>query len=117
MTINRMRTRSARRTWLPGTALVAALVVPMAVAAAPTAHADGIDGQFLNALQSHGINFATPQAAILAAHQVCDELDNGRAKADVANEVAGSSNLDGYHAGYFVGLSISAYCPRHHASP
>jgi len=26
----------------------------------------------------------------------------------------GSSNLDGYHAGYFVGASIAAFCPRHH---
>lgn len=80
----------------------------------PTAHADGVDNQFLNALQSHGINFGTPQAAMLAAHKVCDELDAGRLKADVANEVAGSSNLDGYHSGYFVGVSIAAYCPRHH---
>ncbi|QLL08512.1 DUF732 domain-containing protein [Mycobacterium vicinigordonae] len=116
MIISAIRSLGQRRTWLPGSALVVALAVPVAVLVGPAAHADGIDGQFLNALQSHGINFATPQAAILAAHQVCDELDTGRAKADVANDVATSSNLDGYHAGYFVGLSISAYCPRHHGT-
>lgn len=96
--------------------LLAALFTLATVAAAPVAQADAVDNQFLNALQSHDINFGSPQAAIQAAHRVCDELDSGRPKADVANEVTGSSNLDGYHAGYFVGVSIAAYCPRHHSS-
>lgn len=97
--------------------LVLATLLPLAaVAGAPLAQADGVDNQFLNALQAHAINFGSPQAAILAAHRVCDELDAGRQKADVANEVTGSSNLDGYHAGYFVGVSIAAYCPRHHTT-
>jgi hypothetical protein len=86
------------------------------VVAAPTAHADGVDDQFLNAVKSKDINFASPQAAILAGHQVCNELDQGKQKGDVANDVASSSNLDGYHAGFFVGLSIAAFCPRHHAT-
>lgn len=97
--------------------LVAVLFAVAAVAGGPLAHADAIDGQFINAIQAHGINFASPQAAILAGHQVCDELDQGRQKADVASDVASGGNLDGYHAGYFVGVSISAYCPRHHATP
>ncbi|MDT5222299.1 MAG: hypothetical protein QOF15_4404 [Mycobacterium sp.] len=84
--------------------------------ATPTAHADGVDDQFLNAVKSKDINFASPQAAILAGHQVCNELDQGKQKGDVANDVASTSNLDGYHAGFFVGLSIAAFCPRHHAS-
>lgn len=84
--------------------------------AAPAAQADGVDDAFLNAVKSKGINFATPQAAIIAAHQVCNELDLGRQKSDVVNDVTNSSNLDGYRAGYFVGVSIAAYCPRHHTS-
>ena len=32
-------------------------------------------------------------------------------KGDVANDVASSSNLDGYHASFFVGLSIAAFLP------
>jgi Protein of unknown function (DUF732) len=79
-----------------------------------TAKADDVDNAFLNAIQAKGINFATPEAAIVAGHEVCDELDLGRQKPDVANEVMSSSNLDGYRAGYFVGASIAAYCPRHH---
>jgi hypothetical protein len=44
---------------------------------------------------------------------VCDELDSGRASSDVANDVMQQSSLDGYHAGFFVGVSIAAFCPRH----
>ncbi|OBK22948.1 hypothetical protein A5634_00410 [Mycobacterium asiaticum] len=110
----RRSTKSVR--YLAGPVLAAALISLTEVATAPAAPADAVDGQFLNAIQSHGINFASPQAAILAGHQVCNELDGGRPKAEVASDVAGSSNLDGYHAGYFVGVSIAAYCPRHHTA-
>lgn len=100
--------------------LVPAALLTLAMASvfskAPVAQADAVDSQFLNALQSHGINFGSPQTAIQAAHRVCDELDAGRLKSDVANEVETSSNLDGYHAGYFVGVSVAAYCPRHHST-
>jgi hypothetical protein len=27
--------------------------------------------------------------------------------------VMAQSDLDGYHAGFFVGASIAAFCPRH----
>ena len=79
----------------------------------PTARADAVDSNFLNALQSKGVTFASPQAAIQAGHQVCVELDQGRATQDVANDVMQQSSLDGYHAGFFVGISIAAFCPRH----
>jgi Protein of unknown function (DUF732) len=98
--------------------LVAELVLLVALfglmeVAAPSAHADAVDGNFLNALGSRGITFASPQSAIVAAHEVCDELDSGRAASDVANDVMQQSSLDGYHAGFFVGVSIAAFCPRH----
>ena len=81
--------------------------------AVSTPHADAVDNNFLNALGSRGITFASPQSAIVAAHEVCDELDSGRASSDVANDVMQQSSLDGYHAGFFVGVSIAAFCPRH----
>ena len=77
------------------------------------ANADAVDSSFLNALQSKQITFASGQAAVIAAHQVCDALDSGRDKNDVANDVMQQSSLDGYHAGFFVGVSIAAFCPRH----
>jgi len=101
----------------------AAVATPFALAVAllsivgsgaPNAHADAADsGNFVGALSSKGITFASTQAAILAGHDVCDELDQGRQLGDVANDVMTQSKLDGYHAGFFVGVSIAAFCPRH----
>ncbi len=78
-----------------------------------TAHADATDDTFVAALKAKGITFGSPDRAIIAAHEVCDELDNGRTPAQVAATVQGNSNLDGYHAGFFVGASIRAYCPKY----
>jgi hypothetical protein len=100
--------RSLRTGLVPLVALLSLVGV-----AAPTAHADAVDDTFLSALKAKGINFASPQAAIVAGHEVCDELDLGRQSSDVANDVTKNSNLDGYHAGFFVGVSIAAFCPRH----
>ena len=104
----------------PVRALLAGLVLAVALlgfvgVAAPTAHADyAVDsGSFLGALASRGITFTSKQAAITAGHEVCDELDQGKQKSDVANNVMTLSNLDGYHAGFFIGASIAAFCPTH----
>lgn len=100
------------RSLVAGLLLSVALLIQMGVTA-PAAHADAVDSNFVNALNSRGITFASTQAAIVAAHEVCDELDSGRASSDVANDVMQQSSLDGYHAGFFVGVSIAAFCPRH----
>jgi hypothetical protein len=91
--------------------LVVALLGPLG-AAAPTAHADAADDAFLSALRSKGISFGSPTAAEIAGHEVCDQLSLGRTSVQVATDVSKNSNLDGYHAGYFVGASITAYCPK-----
>jgi hypothetical protein len=80
---------------------------------AANAQADAVDASFLKALESKQITFASAQAAVIAGHQVCDALDGGRPSSDVANDVMQQSGLDGYHAGFFVGVSIAAFCPRH----
>jgi hypothetical protein len=90
-----------------------ATLLNFAAVAAPTASADAVDDGFLASLKAKGINFASSQSAIVAGHEVCDELDLGRQPSDVATDVTKNSNLDGYHAGFFVGASIGAYCPRH----
>jgi hypothetical protein len=112
------RTTTQVRSPNPARSLLAELVLLVALlslagVAAPTAHADAVDDTFLAALKSKGINVTTSQAAIIAGHEVCDELDLGRQPSDVANDVQKNSNLDGYHAGFFVGVSIAAFCPRH----
>ncbi len=93
-------------------ALVAALLGPLA-ALAPAAHADASEDAFLGALKAKGINYPNPAAAIIAGHEVCNELDLGRTPAQVANDVMTNSPLDGYHAGYLVGASMRAFCPRY----
>jgi Protein of unknown function (DUF732) len=103
------------RSILTSLALVLAPLGVMAIAA-PSAHADAVDTNFLNALQAKGITFASGQAAVIAGHQVCDGLDGGQASSDVANSIMQQSGLDGYHAGFFVGVSIAAFCPRHAGS-
>jgi hypothetical protein len=90
-------------------------------AAASTAHADPAyaDAKFLAGLTSQGITYESPQAMIAAGHLVCAELDQGETPAQVAEDamnnkdVLTNSNLDGFHAGFFVGASIRAYCPKY----
>ena len=115
MTTTQMCSRRHARSLFARIVLSVALLSLVGVCA-PTAHADAVDSNFVNALNSKGITFASPQAAIVAAHEVCDELDSGRASSDVANDVMQQSSLDGYHAGFFVGVSIAAFCPRHAGS-
>ncbi|BBX47110.1 hypothetical protein GCM10009641_13090 [Mycobacterium cookii] len=103
---------SPPRSLLAGLVLAVALLGVVAEAI-PTAHADADDSNFVNALTSKGITYGSPQAALSAAHEVCSELDQGRQASDVANDVMTRSSLDGYHAGFFVGVSIAAMCPRH----
>ncbi|OBI56145.1 DUF732 domain-containing protein [Mycobacterium sp. E787] len=98
------------RVWAPVLAVLAALGP---LAAAPIARGDANDDAFLAALTAKGIRFGSPDKAIIAGHEVCDELDNGKTPAQVASTVQANSGLDGYHAGFFVGASIRAYCPTH----
>ncbi|OBH07974.1 hypothetical protein A5696_00960 [Mycobacterium sp. E2699] len=98
------------RVWAPVLAVLAALGP---LAAAPIARGDANDDAFLAALTAKGIRFGSPDKAIIAGHEVCDEIDNGKTPAQVASTVQANSGLDGYHAGFFVGASIRAYCPTH----
>ena len=98
------------RVWA-GLVVVLAALAPFA--AAPVAHADAVDDAFLAALTAKGIHFGSPDKAVIAGHEVCVELDNGKTPAQVASTVQANSDLDGYHAGYFVGAAIRAYCPVH----
>ena len=109
-----VRSPNPLRSLLTSLVLALALIGLVAVAA-PTAHADyAVDSSnFLSALTSKGITFASRQSAIAAGHEVCDELDQGKQASDVGNDVVTQTNLDGYHAGFFVGVSIAAFCPRH----
>ena len=82
MTISRARSATQLRA-LPARLAPAAALLSMAVAVVPAAHADAIDNAFLAAVRAKGVNFATAEAAVVAGHEVCDELDLGKQKSDV----------------------------------
>ncbi|OBG75756.1 MULTISPECIES: DUF732 domain-containing protein [unclassified Mycobacterium] len=116
MTSTLIRKPSVNRA-LPAVGMGAMAWLLGAFSATPAAHANAGDDAFLTALKGKGINFESPDAAVNSAHAVCHELDAGQTPEQVANDVLSSSKLDGYHAGYFVGLSIKAYCPKYAAAP
>lgn len=101
---------------VPASAMAAMLMTTTLLAffgaAVPTARADPDDDKFLPALQSQGVTYQSPEAAIAAGHLVCMKLDQGETETQVAQEVIDSTDLDPYHAGYFVGASVGAYCPQ-----
>ena len=82
-------------------------------ATTPTARADATDDAFLAALKAKGITYPNPTAGLVAGHEVCNELNLGKSPSQVATDVMNNSPLDGYHAGYLVGASIAAYCPKY----
>src|ERR1700744_1241287 len=77
MTTGQVRPPRLARSLLAGLVPAVALL-GLADVSIPTARADAIDNAFLNAVKTKGINFASTQAAIIAAHEVCDELDGGK---------------------------------------
>ncbi len=90
MTTSQVRSPRPVRSLLAGLVLVVAML-SLAGMATPTAHADAVDNVFVTAMKAKGINFASPQAAIIAGHEVCDELDLGKQKSDIASEVMTNS--------------------------
>ena len=100
-----------------------ACVAAAAIALAPTAHADGSDGNFLAMLSAAGIpaNDGIP-GVISYGHKVCDALNGGELPSSIANTLAQhayaedpSHPLDQYQRTMvaFVRVSSQAYCPGH----
>ena len=110
--MTRARFRSMGRVLAVATTLLTAALVGSLGAAVPTVRADPLDDKFLAALQSRDIHYNSPESAIAAAHLVCAELNNGDSKAKVSQDVIDQTDLDPYHAGYFVGASVGAYCSQ-----
>jgi hypothetical protein len=81
---------------------------------AATVYAAPADDQnFIAALDRQGIPYSSPQNAIGIAREVCALLDDGATGVDVAREINKTSGIPAPHAGYFVGASITSYCPSH----
>ncbi|OBH87829.1 hypothetical protein A5681_13060 [Mycobacterium scrofulaceum] len=94
------------------TIAAATLAVVALVAAAPAA-ADPSDDAFLGALADNGIVMNDPDTAISMARSVCAGLDNNQAPGLLAMKAMKGTTLTPKQAGFFVGLSVSAYCPQY----
>jgi Protein of unknown function (DUF732) len=96
-----------RGKWLAGCAV--ALSATALLCAAP-ASADPMDNAFVAALAKDGI--AVPDA-ITMAHSVCDGFDKGEGSSALAMRIVRDTPLSPKQAGYFVGVSVAAYCPQY----
>ena len=68
-------------------------------------------------LQTDGITDDSLQAAIEAAHKVCEYLDQGKTIDQVVYDVVFSSHLPAYDSGYMVGAERSILLPEHAPHP
>ena len=91
----------------------AAIVLGAAVGVAAPASADQTDDAFVAALAKDGITMSDPNAAIAMAHTVCDGLDNNQNTSVLAMNLMKDTDLSLKQSSYFVGASMSAYCPQY----
>ncbi|MCV7076115.1 DUF732 domain-containing protein [Mycobacterium szulgai] len=95
------------------TTAVGAAAVALAVATAGAASASAADDTFISQMQSIGVSFSSPQAAVQQGHQVCTELAAGKTGTEIANEVLSQTNLTSKQAAYFVVYATKDYCPQY----
>jgi Protein of unknown function (DUF732) len=84
----------------------------VALAWAAPAAADQTDNAFLAGLANGGITMPDPNAAIAMARTVCAGLDANQAVSLVAMKLMKDTNLTPKQSGFFIGLSVAAYCPQ-----
>jgi len=99
----------ATRRWSTGG--VALLCTAALLTAAP-ASADQNDDGFVAALQKGGITVPDRNTAITMGHNVCGELAKGKPRTAVVMSLVESTDLSSRDSGYFVGVSVAAYCPQ-----
>ncbi|MGB3485255.1 MAG: DUF732 domain-containing protein [Mycobacterium sp.] len=71
------------------------------------------DGDFIAAITERGFTFPDTATAIGAAGEVCDYLDAGDTHYETGIQVAALTGFDITTALYFIGESVTAYCPEH----
>ncbi len=89
----------------------AGLLTAAALVSAPSASADPADDQFLGALSNYGIVMNNDNA-IAMAHAVCAGFDKNANSNYIAMKVSKEASLTLRQSGFFVGASMSAYCPQ-----
>jgi hypothetical protein len=91
----------------------AVLLSAAALLCAAPASADETDDAFLGALAKNGITISDPDTALSMARSVCSGLDNGQPSTALAMGLVKKTDLSPKQAGYFVGVSVAAYCPQY----
>ncbi len=98
------------RTW---SAFIGVLLCAAAPLSAPPASAEPNDDAFIAALAEEGIDVSDPTTLIARAQKVCNRFDRGQAGSVVVMKVLKETDLSPRDAGYFVGVSVAAYCPEY----
>jgi len=91
----------------------AAVLSGAALLCAAPAAADSMDDAFVGALAKNGIAFPDRGNEIAMGHSVCAGFDRGEASTALAMRLVKDADLSPKQAGYFVGVSVSAYCPQY----
>ncbi|MGO9385043.1 MAG: DUF732 domain-containing protein [Mycobacterium sp.] len=91
----------------------AVLLSAAALVSAAPASADQTDDAFVAALAKGGITMSDPDAAIATAHTVCAGLDTNQDASALAMKLMQDADLSPKETGYFIGLSVAAYCPQY----
>lgn len=104
-----------RNTWFSLAASVGLLTAGAALAA--PAGADGIDDQFLSALNGAGVNYQDPAGTAALGQSVCPMLAQpGGSVASAASSIVGNNGMSPAMAQLFTSIAISMYCPSMMAS-
>ena len=80
---------------------------------ATPASADPTDDAFVAALGKEGIAFPDDNSAIATGHTVCAGLDKSNKSSVLAMKLMKDTDLTLRQSSYFIGASISAYCPQY----
>jgi len=91
----------------------AVLLFAAALLTASPASADSTDDAFIAALAKERIVFPDDHTAIATAHTVCAGLDKSNKSSLLAMKLMKGADLSLKQSGYFIGASISAYCPQY----
>jgi hypothetical protein len=99
----------------PGNWSIACAVVLSAAAllSAASASADPIDDAFVAALVKDGIVIGDRDTEIAMGHTMCAGFDQNQKSSVLAMKLRKDTNLSLKQSSFFVGVSVSAYCPQY----
>jgi hypothetical protein len=93
--------------------ICAVWLAAVALVSAAPASADSIDDAFVAALAKGRIVVPDQNNAIAIAHRVCAGFDTSDKSSIAAMKLMKDTDLSLRQSSYFVGASISAYCPQY----